>query len=59
MIGVDPADIPYTETRNYVNNVMNTYKWLLRLQRLKNIVNPGKTGIASVPDPARDGNISK
>jgi len=41
LLGVESADIPYRETRNYVDNVMGTYRWLLRIHKLKNIINPG------------------
>jgi len=42
LIGVDPGDIPYRETRNYVRNVMRTYRWLMQIQKLKKLINPGK-----------------
>ena len=42
LIGVEYSDIPYRETRNYVENVMNTYRWLLRIQKLKILISPGK-----------------
>ena len=42
LIGIESADMPYRETRNYVNNVMRTYRWLKRIQKLKTLINPIK-----------------
>jgi len=42
IVSVEFADIPYGETRNYVKNVLKTYQWLLRIQKLKKTINPGK-----------------
>lgn len=36
------ADIPYRETRNYVKGVQSTYRWLKKIQRIKNLIRPGK-----------------
>jgi soluble lytic murein transglycosylase len=35
LVAVEYSDIPYKETRNYVHNVLRTYKWLQRIQKLK------------------------
>jgi soluble lytic murein transglycosylase len=44
LIGVEYSDMPYKETRNYVNNVMRTYQWLQRIQKLKTLIGRKKTG---------------
>jgi len=38
MLVVETNDIPYPETRDYVKNVLSTYKWLKQVQELKNLV---------------------
>lgn len=35
LVSIETSDIPYPETRNYVDNVMGTYKWLKKIQKLK------------------------
>jgi soluble lytic murein transglycosylase len=40
LIGVEIADIPYEETRNYVKEVENTYEWLKKIQRIKERLHP-------------------
>ena len=35
-------DIPYRETKKYVKGVQSTYQWLKRIQKLKNLIRPGK-----------------
>ena len=43
LIGVEYSDMPYKETRNYVKNVMSTYQWLQRIQKLKILIGRKKT----------------
>jgi len=38
LIAVEYSDMPYKETRNYVYNVMRTYKWLQKIQKLKILI---------------------
>lgn len=38
MLSVEFSDIPYTETRNYVKNIMRTFKWLKQIQRFQNLI---------------------
>jgi soluble lytic murein transglycosylase-like protein len=40
LIGMEIADIPYEETRNYVKEVENTYEWLKKIQRIKERLHP-------------------
>lgn len=38
MLGIESGDIPYKETRNYVNNVNGTYQWLKRIRQFTNLI---------------------
>jgi soluble lytic murein transglycosylase len=38
LVGIETADIPYKETRNYVDNITGTYQWLKRIQSLINFI---------------------
>ena len=42
MVGVETADIPYDETRAYVRNVLDTYRWLSWVYDLKHILRKKK-----------------
>lgn len=42
LIGIAPDDMPYKETRNYVKNVMRTYRWLKKIQKLKTLIKPAR-----------------
>jgi len=37
LVGIQAEDLPYRETREYVQNIMNTREWLRRLQFLARI----------------------
>lgn len=38
LIGIEIEDIPYPETRNYVREVIKTYRWLKMLKEFKNLI---------------------
>jgi soluble lytic murein transglycosylase len=42
ILGLEVSDIPFEETRNYVNNVQRTYQWLKTIQGLKNLIHKQK-----------------
>ena len=42
LIQVEANDIPFPETRDYVNNVQSTYKWLKTIQSFKKHLHPKK-----------------
>lgn len=42
LLGMEIADIPYPETRNYVSSIMRTHRWLKKIQDLKNLIRAKK-----------------
>lgn len=42
LIGFEPEEIPYPETRRYVASVLRTYEWLKKIQKIKNLIRPRK-----------------